>query len=256
MRKLLTIVSLGTLAAMGATMVAAQDGDTAAVSRNYDLAGFEEVSVIGPHHVVISVGPAFSIRGEGPRKTLEDTEVEVEDGRLKIRPVEDERWERRWRDRDDWREYWDNYQPATFHITLPAIEAASLVGGGDMRIDRVEGAEFAASVAGSGDLDIATLRVDEAQFSIAGSGDLAARGSARQSRVSIAGSGNLRAREVSSREANISIAGSGNAELTVEDDARVSIVGSGDVDIAGPARCAVSRMGSGRVRCGGDNVVS
>lgn len=255
MRKLLMSVSLGTLAALGATMVVAQDGDTATISRDYDLVGFEEVSVVGPHHVMISVGPAFSIRAEGPRETLEDTEVAVEDGRLKIQPVDDERWERRRRDREGWREYWDNYKPATFHITLPAIEAAALAGGGDMRIDRVEGGEFSASVAGSGDLDIAALRVDDARFSIAGSGDLVARGSATRQRVSIAGSGNLRAREVSSREANVSIAGSGNAELTVADDARVSIVGGGDVDIAGPARCSVSRMGGGRVRCGGDDVV-
>ena len=247
MRKLLTILSVGALAALGTSMGAAQEGDRSTISRSYELAGFEAVSVVGPHHVVISVGPGFSVRAEGPQQTLEDTEVEVEDGRLEIHPIEDERWERRRRDRD----YWENYRPATFHVTLPAITAASLVGGGDMRIDRVEGEEFSASVAGSGRVDLAALRVDDARFSIAGSGDLTARGNARRSRISIAGSGNLQAREVTSDEASISIAGSGNAALTVEDDARISIVGSGDVDIAGPARCSVSRLGSGRVTCNG-----
>lgn len=253
MRKSLILVPLGALIAVGSA-VAAQDGAEATASRSYDLAGFDEVAVVGPHHVVISVGPAFSIRAEGPQRTLADTEVEVEDGRLKIHPVDDDRWERR-RSGREWREYWDDYEAATFHITLPALEAVSLVGGGDMRVDRVERERFSASVAGSGDLDIAALRVDDARFSIAGSGDLVARGSAGRQRVSIAGSGNLRAREVSSREASVSIAGSGNAELTVESDARISIVGSGDVDIAGPARCAVSRMGGGRVRCGGETIV-
>ena len=107
--------------------------------------------------------------------------------------------------------------PARHLLRDPAadLEAASLVGGGDMRIDRVEGDEFSASVAGSGDLDVAALRVDDARFSIAGSGDLVARGSARRSRVSIAGSGNVRAREVTSDEASISIAGSGDVALTV-----------------------------------------
>jgi hypothetical protein len=250
MRKLLAIVSISALVAFGTSMGAAQQGDQATVSRSYDLSGFEAVSVVGPHHVVVSVGPSFSVRAEGPQQTLEDTEVEVEDGRLEIHPVEDERWERLRRG-GDWDEYWRNHRPATFHVTLPAITAASLVGGGDMRIDRVEGAEFAASVAGSGKVDLAALRVDDARFSIAGSGDLTARGSARRSRISIAGSGNLQAREVTSDEASISIAGSGNAALTVEDDARVSIVGSGDVDIAGPARCSVSRLGGGRVTCNG-----
>ncbi len=265
MRKLLTLVSAGALVALGASMSVAQGSgqpSAASTSRTYDLAGFDGISVVGPHHIVVSVGPAFSVRAEGPQDTLADTEVEVEDGRLKIHPVDDDRWERRCgerdgEERDTWRGHcWENYQPATFHVTLPLIESASLVGGGDMRIDRVEGAEFSASLAGSGDLDVAALRVDDARFSIAGSGELVARGSARRSRVSIAGSGNLRAREVTSDEASISIAGSGDVALTVQDDARVSIVGSGDVEIAGPARCSISKFGSGRVRCNGENVAS
>lgn len=255
MGKLLTIVSIGVLATIGAATSAAQDGGEAPVSRSYDVSDFDQVSVVGPHHVIISVGAAFSVRAEGPLRTFEDTEVEVEDGRLKIHPVDDERWERRCREREVERgDCWNDYRAATFHVTLPGLSAVSLIGGGDMRVDRVEGGQFSASVAGSGDLDVAALRVDDARFSIAGSGDLVARGSARRSHVSIAGSGNLRAREVTSDQAAVSIAGSGNVELTVEDDARVSIVGGGDVDIAGPARCSVSRMGGGRVRCGGENV--
>lgn len=259
MRRTFTAASFAGLVVLGATMVVAQDGAGASTSRTYGLAGFEEISVVGPHHVVVSVGPAFSIRAEGPQQTLADTEVEVDDGRLEIHPVDDEDyWDRRCGERDGERRWrcWDDYQPATFHVTLPRISAASLVGGGDMRIDRVEGAEFSASVAGSGDLDVAALRVDDARFSIAGSGDLVARGRARHSRVSIAGSGNLEARGVTSNEASISIAGSGNAALTVQDDARVSIVGSGDVEIAGPARCSVSRFGGGKVRCNGEEVDS
>ncbi|HEU4651854.1 MAG TPA: head GIN domain-containing protein [Croceibacterium sp.] len=260
MDKVLTMVSAGALAALSATMGAAQDGTLAAgeaTSRSYALADFESIAVVGPHHVVVSVGPAFSVRAEGPQQSLADTEVEVENGRLQIHPIEDQdHWDRRCGRRDDGRHWrcWDDYKPATFYVTLPRIEAASLVGGGDMRIDRVEGNAFRASVAGSGDLDVGSLRVDDAHFSIAGSGDLVARGSARHSRVSIAGSGNLQAREVNSTDASVSIAGSGNAALTVQEAARVSLVGSGDVEISGPARCSVSRFGGGKVRCDGETV--
>ena len=265
MRKHLTIVAAASLAAVGASLGAAEDSAVSAAqatSRTYDLGNFESIAVVGPHHVVISVGPGFSVRAEGPQQTLADTEVEVEDGRLKIHPVDDEDyWDRRCGEHGDRRDHghwrcWNDYPPATFHVTLPRIAAASLIGGGDMRIDRVEGDEFTASVAGSGDLDVAALRVDDARFSIAGSGDLVARGSARHSRVSIAGSGNLQAREVTSSDASISIAGSGDAALTVQDDAHVSIVGSGNVEIAGPARCTVSRFGAGKVLCNGEKVAS
>lgn len=255
MRKLVTLASIGALAVLGATMGSAQSGNPEAVSRSYTFDRFDKVSVVGPHRIVVSVGPAISVRAEGSQATLEDTTVEVENGRLKIHPTDDGRWERRCRDRANardgqrWR-CWEDYQAATFYVTLPQISAASVVGGATMTIDRVEGEDFAGSLAGSGTLDIAALRVNDARLSIAGSGDLRARGTARQSRVSIAGSGNLHARDVTSTDASISIAGSGNAVLTVQDAARVSIVGSGDVDIAGPARCSVSRLGSGNVRCG------
>lgn len=263
MRKVLMAAPIATLVALG-SMSVAQDGERSsptATSRSYDLAGFDGIAVVGPHHVVVAVGPAFSIRAEGPAETLADTEVEVKDGELKIHPIDDDRWERRCGDRADdrdgkrWR-CWNDYQPATFFVTLPQIAAAAMVGSGDMRIDRVEGEAFSATVAGSGDLDVAALRVGDARFSIAGSGDLVARGSVRNSRVSIAGSGNLQARAVTSTSASISIAGSGNAALTVQDDARVSIVGSGDVEIAGRARCSVSRFGGGKVRCNGEEVAS
>lgn len=252
MRKLLAIISVGAIA-VGGSMGAAQDGGRPVANRSYDVGAFEAVSMVGPHRVVISVGPAYSVRADGSQKTLDDTEVVVEGGRLRIHPIDDDRWKRGGSERES-RDRWAHYEPATFHVTLPRISAAALAGGGDMSIDRVDGDHFAGSVAGTGQMDIAALRVDEARFSIAGSGDLVARGSARRSRVSIAGSGNLRAREVRSDEASVSIAGSGNAALTVEDSARISVVGSGDVDIAGPARCSVSRMGGGRVHCGGETV--
>jgi hypothetical protein len=255
MRKLLAVTAVAALAVSVASIVAAQDGAEAQVSRSYDMSGFEQVSVVGPHHVIITVGPAFSVRAEGPQQTLDDTTVEIEDGRLEIHPVEDERWGRRWRERRNERgDYWEDYPPATFYVTLPRLTGASIVASGDIRIDRVEGAAFSGSVAASGTLDVAQLQVDDAHFSIAGSGDVIARGSAGRQSVSIAGSGNLRVREVQSNNASISIAGSGNAEMTVQSDARISIVGGGDVDIAGPARCSVTRMGGGHVRCGGDQV--
>lgn len=245
MRKLLTTGAVSILVASATVVSAAQDGDArgSAERRDYPLQAFDEISMIGPHHVVVSVGPGHSVSAEGPRETLERTEVVVENGELKIQPKDDDWWRQR---REN-----DSYQPATYRVTLPRLAAASLAGSGDMRVDRVEGPRFAGSVAGSGGLDVAALQVDDARLSVAGSGELIARGGARQSQVSIAGSGNLRAREMTSESASVSVAGSGNAELTVMDTARVSIVGSGDVDIAGTARCSVSRIGSGQARCAG-----
>ena len=79
----------------------------------------------------------------------------------------------------------------TVYVTAPALEAASIGGSGDMRIDRIQAARFAASIAGSGDLEIGALQAREADFSIAGSGGIRAAGRAEQAEISIAGSGNV-----------------------------------------------------------------
>jgi hypothetical protein len=245
MRNVLIIAAACLAAACGGSMNTAQASESATAAsaleqRSYDLDGFERVSVVGPHRVIVSVGPAFSVRAEGPAKTFARTEVVVEDGALKIQPLTNERWER---------EEWRDYEGATFTVTLPRLAGASLVGSGAMSVDKVAGGDFSASLAGSGNLDIASLSVGEASLSIAGSGEMLARGNVRRVDISIAGSGNLRGRELSSNEASISVAGSGDAALTVQGDASVSIVGSGDVEVAGAARCTVSRVGSGDVTC-------
>jgi hypothetical protein len=230
-------------ACTGSASTAQPAGESAAAAqieqRDYDVRGFDGVSSVGPHRIRVSVGPAFSVHAQGTAKALERTEVVVENGVLKIEPRHDKRWQHEW----------DDYDAATFDVTLPRLSGATMVGSGEMTVDRVGGEQFSGSVAGSGVLDIADLSVAIANLSVAGSGDLVARGNVRSSKVSVAGSGNLRARELASGDASISVAGSGDVELTVKGEADVSIVGSGDVAVAGAARCTVSRIGSGKVDC-------
>jgi hypothetical protein len=245
-KRLITALLAGTIA-LGGSMVLAERGASATAAndaqRSYQVSGFDKVGQVGPNHVLVTVGPAVSVRAQGPRKTLDLYEVVVEHGALSIRPKDTDEWKHR-----EWR--WHDVEPATFYVTLPRLSGASTAGSGDMRIDRVTGERFAASVAGSGDIDVGSLGVGDADFSVAGSGNLVAHGRARQSRVSIAGSGEVKAREVASENASISIVGSGDVALTVRDDAHVSIMGSGDAEIAGSAHCTISRFGSGNVRCG------
>jgi hypothetical protein len=218
----------------GAALAQAGNAD-----RSYRVGAFDSIGAVGANLVVVHVGGAPSVSARGPAETLDRMEVVVEHGSLQIRP------RREYRNHFDWR----GVKPATYTVTVPRLTAASLVGSGDMRVDRAEGGKFAASVAGSGNLDIAALRVGEADLSMAGSGNLTARGSATRANLSVAGSGNVRTRGVTSRTASVSIAGSGTAELSAQDAANVSIVGSGDAIISGPARCHISRIGSGKARC-------
>lgn len=240
-------IGMGALAAGGAALILAEDDNgpapvaVLAAPQTYDLGPFDEISTVGPQDVVVTRGDAHAVRSEGSPEALGRLEVVVEDGELIIRP----------KDRFGFGFDWSRLSAATYHVTLPRLERASMAGSGNVRVDRIEGNSFEGAVAGSGVLEIGEMIVDEADFSIDGSGNVVAGGTARETRISIGGSGEVQAGGLRSETAEISIGGSGDVALTVEDEAEISIMGSGSVAITGPARCEVSRMGSGDVRCAG-----
>lgn len=241
MRAAILFLSAAFLAACAAE---AQEGEDSRgsdnISRSFQVGAFSSLSLAGPHNVVVQVGPAASVRAEGPAERIERLEIEVRGADLHIGTR-----------KEDWSAgYKGDRQPVTIYVTTPTLAGASIGGSGDVRIDRVEGERFAASIGGSGDIEIASLRVSEADFSIAGSGGIKAAGSAARTKMSVAGSGDIDIASVEARNASVSIVGSGDIRATASDTADISIMGSGDVTLGGSARCTINKKGSGEVRCG------
>lgn len=252
-REILAALAAGALAAGGAALVLTQTGpaeversERAVASgpqqRTYQVADFDGIASSGRQDIVITAGEEIAVRGEGPGEVLAQIEVVVEGGTLQIRP-------RDGRDSD-----WDALRGVTFHVTVPRLEAVTVTGFGDVRIDRIAGNRFSGIIAGRGELAIGEMEVEDADFSIGGSGDVVVAGTARNTKIAIGGSGNVRAASLRSETAEITIAGRGDVELAAQERARVTIMGSGDVDISGPATCSVTKVGRGDVRCGGDEV--
>jgi hypothetical protein len=236
---------LGSVLALGACNMAADaqegGGGGSGTQRNYDLSGFDRVSLAGPHDVIVTVGPQFSVRAEGDAETLDRLKIEVDGTNLKIGTR-----------KEGWKIGWSSDRPKTvIRVSLPTIRAAAIAGSGDMRVDRAQAERFSGSIAGSGDLQIGQLRAGEAKFSIAGSGNIQAAGNAQRADISVAGSGDVNLEQFEVRTAEVSIAGSGDVRARALETADVSIVGSGDVVFSGSPQCTVSKRGSGSVRCTG-----
>jgi hypothetical protein len=217
---------------MGDAGVQAQGAGTA---RTYAVDGFEKVELAGSDDVDVRVGPAFSVRAEGPAAVLDQLRIDrdgdtIEIGRRENAPRVDGK--------------------ARVIVTMPNIAGAVLAGSGTMRVDRVSGDKANVEIAGSGNLMLGQIAVQQMAVEIAGSGTLRAGGTVRTLDVDIAGSGNVDAGGLLASSADVSIAGSGNVRATVNGDAKVSIMGSGDVDLGAGARCQTEKMGSGNVRCG------
>ena len=210
------------------------------ISRDFAVAAFDRIAAAGPHHVIVHVGGAPSLRAEGNSKQIERLEIKVEDGELRIglRDKKGFSWS-------------SNRQALTIHVTAPALRGAAVAGSGDIKVDKVETKSFAASIGGSGNIDLPAMKVEEAAFAIGGSGNIRAAGTAGSSTASIGGSGNLDLRALEARRTNVSIAGSGNVSARATEAAEISIVGSGDATVAGGAKCTINKMGPGSARCTG-----
>jgi hypothetical protein len=214
-------------------------GEGQGTERRFNLGGFDTVSLAGPHDVIVTTGPAHSVRAEGDPETLDRLKIEVEGSNLKIGA-----------ERGSWSFGWKNVGKTIIHVSMPAIRGTAIAGSGDMRVDRVQSDRFTASIAGSGDLQIGSLKARDAKFSIAGSGNIRASGSAERADISVAGSGDVDLGSLETKAAGVSIVGSGDVRARAMEVADVSIMGSGDVTLSGSARCMVNKRGSGNVRCG------
>jgi Putative auto-transporter adhesin, head GIN domain len=218
----------------------AQNGGTT-VSRSFQVGNFQQIEVAGPYEVEVRTGANPAVSAQGSQKLLDQTVVEVEGGKLLIHPQEQHHF-------FQWG--FGSHGKARFTVTVPQLSGATIAGSGDIRVDRVNGANFEGAVAGSGGLDIGALDVQSLKLSIAGSGGVKARsGRAQSARYEIAGSGDLDARGIATQQVKVSIAGSGGVQAHASGTADVSIMGSGDVEVAGGAKCSVSKAGSGNVRC-------
>lgn len=112
-------------------------------------------------------------------------------------------------------------------ITVPALDAATLSGSGDVALANLSGAR---------------LCID-----LNGSGDLRAGGAVEELEVVLNGSGDVHAYGLDARAARVRLNGSGDVELAVRETLDAEIDGSGDVDYRGTPRVTHTVRGSGSV---------
>jgi hypothetical protein len=237
--RMLLIVALLPLAACQSNWEkqgqAAQASGTGA-TRSFAASGFTSVELRGSDDVDVKTGQNFSVTAEGDSKVLDQLDIRVVDGALRVGRKET---------KGNW---FGSDHGARIHVVMPKLLSADVAGSGDLSADRGEG-DFHGAVSGSGNLTIADLRANATELSVAGSGNLSVGGSATKLSASSAGSGDIDAKRLTASSANVSIAGSGSIFGTVKGPASVSIIGSGDAELGGGAKCSVNAVGSGEARC-------
>ncbi len=207
-------------------------------SRTYQVAAFDRIEVSGPYDVSVATGGTPGARATGGDKLLDDTEVVVENGVLKIRPKKT----------NGINFHWGKRGSAKFAVTTAMLSGAAIAGSGGISVDKVSG-DFKGAIGGSGDLNLRSVAANAVDLVIGGSGSITAAGTAQSTAIRIGGSGDIDASGLAAKTASVAIGGSGSAKAKASESAKISIAGSGDVAITGGARCDISKVGSGDVTC-------
>ncbi len=210
-------------------------------SRSFALSDFDQVELQGSDDVNVMTGKSFAVSATGPQSSLDQLEIVVEKGVLKIARKSGSSWHMGWSRKGD--------KGVKVTVTMPVIRGAKLAGSGDMTVDRAAVDAFMASLAGSGNLNVGNVQATTVALDLAGSGDLMIGGRTKRVDISSAGSGDISAKTLEAETVKISLAGSGNASARATGSASVSLTGSGDVQITGTSQCKTSKLGSGSVTC-------
>ena len=235
--KIITLYSQGTLA----------EGNGNVVTRNFDVAKFDEINNVLPATVNYTVADNYSCRVTLDENLFEYLDIQVKHDCLNLK--HDKRFDN------------INLKPTEFviEITAPTIEEIKLVGSGDfVFVTPLEAEKLKISTAGSGDVVFEeTVKVQDLDMSIAGSGDAIFKETAtiHDFVMSIAGSGKLKCKQLIADRGNLSVAGSGDMEIEsgMVKSAKVSVAGPGSIE----TRCQIESMdysiaGSGSIYYYGD----
>lgn len=213
-----------------------------AADRSFSVTSFSRVRVVGPVTVEIVTGGSPNARAQGDRIGIDRLRIETSGDTLMIGI-----------DRNTW--VGDSPEGANMravvYIAAPRIEALSVIGAGDISIDRVTGARFGLIVTGAGRAKIARIDVDQLTVGINGVGSATLAGKAKQARIRSQGEGEIDAAALAADDADVSLIGAGEIRLTANRSARNVLKGSGRIVIEGSPSCTGANEGSGEVICAG-----
>ena len=181
------------------------------VTEAREVAGFNEVVLLGSGDVVVRVTGTESLTIEAEDNIMPLLTSEVRDGRLELGSESS----------------FSATEEITYTITAIAFDGVTVNGSADVRASGIESASFDVTVNGSGDIEPSGK-----------TGDLTVR---------INGSGDFRGEDLTASTGEIDISGSGSVVVNASDQLDVSIRGSGDVVYIGDPVLRQDISGSGDV---------
>lgn len=216
------------------------EGNGNIVTRDFEVTGFDEISMILPATVNYTVADDYSCRVTLDENLFEYLDIHTKGDALNLGYVTEKGQH-------------TNLKPTRFaiEISAPTIEDINTVGSGDFYfVTPFEARELDISTAGSGGVYFnETTTIHRLEVSIAGSGELVCKDFyADLVDLSVAGSGDMIIESGTVKKANVSVAGSGSVETRCQLEAMdYSIAGSGSIKYLGNVKTKGTNVG-GRIK--------
>jgi hypothetical protein len=223
------------------------------VTRTFNVAGFDRITLAGSGTVFVEQGQTESLSVQADDNIIAVLDIRVRGNELvlgvqrgfDIQPSQSITYNLTVRDLSGLR----LSGSGTFEVgALEAIQLqVSLPGSGDINVESLTADELDVDLAGSGNIRLEDLRVKTTDTSLQGSGDIELEGHAIEETVTVSGSGNYWAGNLQTDAANVSIPGSADVIVWVTGELEVRVNGSGTVQYYGEPLINQSGLGSGKV---------
>ena len=169
-------------------------------TKSYDVKDFDRISIGGAYIVKIQSGSNFKVEADGRQKDIDDIEVKVNGGLLKIR-------------KDGGIKLFDNQKRIGLTITMPTVKEIELAGATKARITEfrnLKNLNVHISGASKSYVDVTTQDLD---VELAGAGKMKLSGKADRLSANLSGACKLDATQMKINEADVSAAGASKAEM-------------------------------------------
>ena len=228
-------------------IVAAASGSAAhADSRNFTLPNFTTVKVEGDMTVRIETGRALAVSADGDRRLLDRLDLRVDGGILSVR-MDSANAPRERRDTTD-----AAARPVTIRIAAGDVSDVSLIGSGNLSVDRLTGRTVRASLYGSGSMNVGGMMAEDAQLNFnAIGGTMTAAGQAQDLRAVSRGKGTFDASALSAQTLSVIGEGPVDSAFTAAKSARIVVRDHAAVRVAGSAVCTVKSNRDSDIVCEG-----
>lgn len=229
MRRVLLALPLPFLAAASAP----------AEERVFLISGFDRLRIDGPYRVEVVPGTTARAVATGEERSLRQLSVRNLGGVLVV-GAGPEGWETR---------AGQDLATPGIRIATPALRAANVNGGGQLRIAGLKTQRAELGLNGSGTIDVEGVDARELNATVVGGGTVTLSGKAASVRLRSSGAGSIRAEGLTADQAVIVAESAGETRLGVRHSVQINAIGLGAVVIGGTPECRI--RGGGPVVCQG-----